>query len=540
SGLTLTKESASYKMDGSTIAAVATPIGSGGIGIIKISGKDALSIAASLFRKSKPTSSPPVNRDSSSDATFKSYQLYHGYVVNPENKKIVDEVLLSVMKAPRSYTREDIVEINAHSGPVAISSILDLVLRHGARLAEPGEFTKRAFLNGRIDLTQAEAVIDIINAKTDKSLEIATTQIKGDMRAAIEGIRDSLLAILTDIEAAIDFPEDVGDILDTEGALEHVELSALEPLRELVGLYQNAHVLRDGLRMAVVGRPNVGKSSLMNRLIKKDRAIVTSVPGTTRDLIEETLNIRGIPVIISDMAGFHETDDPVEVIGLTKAQECIENSDLVLFMVDVSEALTVDDDKIYEIIKDRTVVLVINKIDLVGENTVFEIPDRWEIDHRMNISALYNMGVDALKDLIAAVCVGGSGLEIGNMNIPNLRQKVALDRSLQAIEAFVTGLRNGIHSELGAIDLEEGVSALGEILGISVKEDVLDQIFSRFSTPLNNAKIVSVSTYHDFVPQFLNMIKRTNNDLELFYKECQKLAKKPKTERDLDLHAYSP
>jgi len=468
------------KMDGSTIVAVATPIGSGGIGIIKISGKDALSIAASLFRKSKPASRSPVDRDPSSHAPFKSYRLYHGHVVNPENEQVVDEVLISVMKAPRSYTREDIVEINAHSGPVAISSILDLVLKQGARLAEPGEFTKRAFLNGRIDLTQAEAVIDIINAKTDKSLKIATTQIRGDMRAAVEGIRDSLLAILIDIEAAIDFPEAVGDILDTERTLGQVRLSALEPLRELVGLYQNAHVLRDGLQLAVVGRPNVGKSSLMNRLIKKDRAIVTSVPGTTRDLIEETLNIRGIPVIISDMAGFHETDDPVEVIGLTKAQECIEKSDLVLFMVDVSEALTADDDKIYEMIKDRRVILVINKIDLVGENAVFEMPDPWEISRRMNISALYNIGIDALKDLIAAACVGGSGLESGNMNIPNLRQKVSLDRSLRATEAFVTGLRKGIPSELVAIDLEEGVSALGEILGISVKEDVLDQIFSRF------------------------------------------------------------
>lgn len=467
-------------MDSSTIAAVATPIGSGGIGIVKISGKNALPIAATIFRSEKTTLSAPIDNQRSSDSSFKSFRLYHGHVVNPDTGQVVDEVLLSVMKAPRSYTREDVVEINAHSGPVAISAILDLVLKQGARLAEPGEFTRRAFLNGRIDLTQAEAVIDIIHAKTEKSLEIATGLVKGDLRSFIEGVRVSLLEIRTDIEAAIDFPEDVGDILDTDKTLGSVTHGIVEPLKELVNLYHSAHFLRDGLKLAVVGRPNVGKSSLMNRLIKKDRAIVTSVPGTTRDLIEETFNIRGLPVIISDMAGLHETDDPVEVIGITKAQECIENADLVLFMVDVSVPLTRDDYKIYEIIRDRQVILVANKIDLVDGGANFKTPDEWGIPRRADISALYRIGLDALKDMIATISVGEFGRERGNMIIPNLRQKIALDRALQATEAFAEGLRTGRPSELIAIDLEDAVAALGEILGISVKEDVLDQIFSRF------------------------------------------------------------
>ena len=405
-------------MDRSTIAALATPVGSGGIGIIKISGDNALSIAASIFRKSTPP--PEALSDSLRDpygppgSSFKSHRLYYGHVVDPESNRILDEVLLSVMMAPYTYTREDVVEINAHSGPVAIRGILELVLKKGARLAEPGEFTQRAYLNGRIDLTQAEAVIDIINAKTQKSLEIATAQVKGDMRECIEAIRGSMLEILTDIEAAIDFPEDVGDILEPSRTVEFVRRNIVEPLNDLVNLYDDAHVLRDGLKLVVVGRPNVGKSSLMNRLIKKDRAIVTPIPGTTRDLIEETINIRGIPVIISDTAGLHETTDPVEVIGISKAQECIDDSDLVLFMVDVSEPLTHEDDKIYETIQEKETILVLNKIDLVDEDFGFEMPDMWRRRHSVRTSALYNIGFTGLKDLIADVSMGEFNLEIGN------------------------------------------------------------------------------------------------------------------------------
>lgn len=470
--------SSRLQMNGSTIAAIATPVGSGGIGIIRISGQDALSIASSIFQRLHPSS--PPGRFGRERGCFKSYRLYHGYIVDPENQRVLDEVLLAVMMAPNSYTREDVVEIQAHCGPVVLSSILELVLKSGARLAEPGEFTKRAYINGRIDLTQAEAVIDVINAKTNKSLEIAAAQIKGNMRTSVETIRDSLLHILTEIEAAIDFPDDVGEIVDTDTAIEVIQSKVVDTLKSLINRYKNAHVLRDGLKVVIAGKPNVGKSSLMNCLLQKDRVIVTSIPGTTRDLIEDTLNIRGIPVTITDTAGLHETDDPVEVMGIKKTREYINNSDLVLFMVDASCPLTSDDYKIYEKINGRGLILVINKSDLVDDEFNLDIPDDWVKIPRIKISALYNRGLDPLKDLIAKVSLHEGGFDAGNTIIPNLRHKLALDRSLLAASSAVEGIRAGTPFELIAIDIKEAIDCLDEITGAAINEDVIDQIFSRF------------------------------------------------------------
>jgi len=317
-------------MEYDTIAAIATPTGSGGIGIIKISGKDAFSIAEAIFQKSHASRGEGSSESKALSFPLKSHRLYHGHIVNPGTGQVLDEVLLSAMKAPRTYTREDVIEINTHSGHIVMASILDLVLQQGARLADPGEFTKRAYLSGRIDLTQAEAVIDIINSRTQKSLEIATSQIKGNLKNRIESIRGSLIDIITQVEAAIDFPEDVGDVIDAVSVKQILDKEIIGELSDMVEQYENAHFLRDGLKMIVVGRPNVGKSSLMNRLIQEDRVIVTPIPGTTRDLIEETLNIHGIPVIIADSAGLHETKDPVEVIGIGKTKDYIHASDLIL------------------------------------------------------------------------------------------------------------------------------------------------------------------------------------------------------------------
>lgn len=467
--------------DSSTIAAIATPIGSGGIGIIKISGKDSFSIAGSIFRRTGSSSDfSPDNSPSADFVPFKSHHLHLGHIVDSENGRVLDEVLLSVMPAPHSYTREDVVEIQAHAGPVVLSSILDLVLKKGARLAEPGEFTKRAYLNGRIDLTQAEAVIDIINAKTNKALEIATAQIKGEMRRRVESIRDSLVHLMSEVEAGIDFPDDVGEIIDVERTIEGIETKVIDKLKDLVSGYENAHILRDGLKLTVVGRPNVGKSSLMNRLLKKDRVIVTSSPGTTRDLIEETLNIRDIPVIITDTAGLHETDDPVESIGIRKTQEHINSSDLILFMVDASCSLTKDDYKIYEKFSNKRMILVINKSDLVDDGFEPEIPDFWNEMPKIKISALYNRGINELRDLIAKISIGEGTFNGGNTIIPNLRHKLALERSLQAVSSAVSGIQENAPFELIAIDLREAIDSLGDIVGLSTSEDVLDQIFSRF------------------------------------------------------------
>ncbi|MEE8554128.1 MAG: tRNA uridine-5-carboxymethylaminomethyl(34) synthesis GTPase MnmE, partial [Desulfobacterales bacterium] len=459
-------------MDNNTIAAIATPTGFGGIGIIKISGKGALSIASSIFQRSTASSDKPKDTNSAFFSSLKSHQLYYGHVVDPANGRVLDEVLLSVMLAPHTYTMENVVEINTHSGPVVQTSILDLVIKKGARLAEPGEFTKRAYLNGRIDLTQAEAVIDIINSRTDKALEIATSQIKGRLKKNVESIRQSLINLLTEIEAAIDFPDDVGEIINTEAAIEVLENHVIVDLKDLIEHYENAHILRDGLKMVVVGRPNVGKSSLMNRLIQDDRAIVTSIPGTTRDLIEEILNIHGIPVIIADTAGLHETDDPVEVIGIRKAQEYINGSDLVLFMVDASDSLTSEDYKIYETINDKQMILVVNKSDLVEDDFELEAADSWKKIPIIKISALYGSGINELKDLIAKLTIGEHGFEVGNKIIPNLRHKIALERSLQLSVSAVEEIRKGTPFELIAIDILEAVDTLGEVIGVTVKEDV--------------------------------------------------------------------
>ena len=468
-------------MEYDTIAAIATPSGSGGIGIIKISGKDAFSIAEAIFQNSHASRGEDSSESEALSFPLKSHRLYHGHIVNPGSGQVLDEVLLSAMKAPMTYTREDIIEINTHSGYIVMASILDLVLQRGARLAEPGEFTKRAYLSGRIDLTQAEAVIDIINSRTQKSLEIAMSQIKGNLKKRIESIRGSLIDILTQVEAAIDFPEDVADVIDAVSLRQILEKKIIGELSDMVAQYENAHFLRDGLKMIVVGRPNVGKSSLMNRLIQDDRVIVTSIPGTTRDLIEETLSIRGIPVIIADGAGLHETKDPVEVIGIGKTKEYIHASDLILFMIDASDSFTMEDQEIYKtIIGDKRIILVINKIDLVENNFNFEIPETWKKIPSVKISALYGDGLSSLKDLIAKLAIGDHRLEVQNRIIPNLRHKIALEKSLEFVVSASEELCKGTSYELIAIDIKETLDKLGEIIGSVAKEDVIDQIFSRF------------------------------------------------------------
>jgi len=466
-------------MDPSTIAAIATPPGSAGIGIIKISGPDAVSIASTIFVKAGKKTALPAGPASENPAVLESHRLYLGHILDPETGRTLDEVLLSVMRAPHSYTGEDVAEINTHSGMTVLRAIMDLVLRIGVRLAEPGEFTKRAFLNGRIDLTQAEAVIDIINARTEESLDIAAAHIKGEFKECIGTARNALLGVMTLMEATIDFPDDVEPV-EIRTVMETLQGAVVNPLAELVAHYRNAHILRDGLNLAVAGRPNVGKSSLMNRLIQKDRVIVSPNPGTTRDYIEETLNIHGIPVIIADTAGLHETLDPVEVLGIQKTREYISRSDLVLFMVDASVPLNSEDHQIFETVKAKNVILVLNKQDLVTDPDTARLPDSWQLLPQVRISALYNQGIDRLKDLVASVSMGDARLDLRIKMIPNLRHKQLLDKGLQAVRNALEAIRTGNPLELVVIDLQETADALADIIGINVKEDILDQIFSRF------------------------------------------------------------
>ena len=471
-------------MDNSTIAAVATPGGRGGIGIIKLSGPRAVSIATAIFSpaesKHKATCDKTPRPKENSRAGFQSHRLYLGHIVDPANRRIVDEVLLCFMKAPRSYTKEDVVEINAHGGQIAVNAILELVLRQGGRIAEPGEFTKRAFLNGRIDLTQAEAVIDVINARTDKSLQAAAGQIEGKLKRSVEPIREFLIDFLTRVEAGIDFPDDVAEIVDSKAAVREITACVIQPLKRLIQHHLEGNFLREGLKVAVVGRPNVGKSSLLNRLLQKDRAIVTAVPGTTRDTIEETLNIKGFPIILADTAGLHQTNDPIETLGIEKTIKCIEEADMVVFMVEAQRSLTKEDYEIYNKVHSKPFVIAINKIDLVNGERAVVLPDSWKKKDCVKISALYDRGLENLKEKMILTGFGKEPIDIETAIVPNLRQKLLLEDCLRASEIINRELENGTPMELIAIHLREAIDSLGQILGTNVKVDVLNEIFSRF------------------------------------------------------------
>jgi tRNA modification GTPase len=455
-------------MDGDTIAAVATSPGAGGIGVVKISGPQAISIAVPLLR---PPREPSVLR---------SHHLYHGSVVDPDNQKLLDEVLFSVMRAPRTYTREDVVEIQAHGSRCGLGAILELVLKRGARLAEPGEFTKRAFLNGRIDLSQAEAVIEVVNAQTAEGLELAARQLEGRLSRAIEAIRDPIKDIVVEVEAAIDFPEDLDEIIQAEDFVKRMRQDVTDPLERLLEHYDEGHVYREGVAAAIIGRPNVGKSSLMNRLLQKERSIVTPVPGTTRDFIEETVNIKGIPLRLIDTAGLHDTEDALEAAGVRFTRQCLDEADLVLFMVDCSSPISDEDLRIYDLVRNRKTILVINKIDLVDNRNAREVAGRLQGLPEVKISVLYDKGIDSLKDSVFREVIGQGGATDVPPVVPNLRHKVKIEKALEASRQALEGLNVRRPAELVAVDLREALGALGEIVGVTTTEDILDQIFGRF------------------------------------------------------------
>ena len=456
-------------MEPATIAAIATPPGSGGIGILKISGPMSMGIGRAIFRK-----------DGRPGTFHASHRLYLGHIVDPSSEKIIDEVLLAVMRAPHTYTREDVVEIQAHSGPMVLKRLLEIVLEHGARLAEPGEFTRQAFINGRIDLTQAEAVIDTINARTEQSLGSAAAHLSGRMKDQVSSIRDRLLQMRSETEAVIDFPDEMSDAGALETAGKTLRNAVISPLRDLVDRYESAHVLRDGVRLIIIGRPNVGKSSLMNRLIEKDRVIVTAIPGTTRDLVEETIDIRGIPVTIADSAGLHDSPDTVERLGMQMTRSHMERCDMVLMMIDAETGLTEEDREIYENARHKKPMMVINKIDCMGPAVDARLPGVWDGEVVVKISALYGTGIRGLKDAIARRLMGPGAMETEFDIIPNLRHKMALQKALDAAIDVLGNIDDFAMIEPVSMDLKKAIDALGEILGVHVSPDILDEIFSRF------------------------------------------------------------
>ena len=449
-----------------TIAAIATPPGVGGVGIVRVSGPLAEEITRRLFRPKKTIQ------------TLSSHHFYYGHIVHPETGEIVDEVMVVFMRAPHSYTCEDVLEIHCHGGPLVLRQVLELVLKTGARLAEPGEFTKRAFLHGRLDLTQAEAVLQVIEARTEKELQIATKQLSGYLGEEIKKIRDCLKKFKAHLEVAIDFPEEDVEIVPPETWLPRIEKEVIKPIKQLLDSYRRGRVLREGALMAIVGKPNVGKSSLLNCLLKEDKAIVTSIPGTTRDIIEDVLNINGMPIRVADTAGLHKTKHAIEAIGVERAWEKIAEADIVLLVIDVSRPLDKEDKEIYEKIEEKDIILVLNKSDLTPKIDEKVLNKEFKDLPMVHTSALYGQGIEKLEKTIYHHLLG-KDISIPSF-IPTLRHKQVLERAIEAINRIKEAMVNGLPAVFISVEVKEALDILGEIVGETTSEDILEYIFSQF------------------------------------------------------------
>jgi len=451
-----------YALD-DTIAAISTPLGQGGIGIVRLSGPEALAIAQKLF---KPASTEFPGK-------IESHRLYYGHIVQPRTTQVVDEVLLSYMRAPHTYTRQDVVEINAHGGIAPLREILSLCLEAGARMAHEGEFTLRAFLNGRLDLAQAEAVLDVITAKTEASLRIALAQLGGHLSRRTRGLRSRLIDVLAYLEASIDFPEDEIPPHQVDQDLRLVE-------RELADLLRQAEcgmIYRQGVRVAIVGQPNVGKSSLLNALLRTERAIVTPIPGTTRDTLEETIALQGIPFVLVDTAGISEAVDLIERLGVERSRSSLRQADLVLVVVDGSILPNAGDYRVAELAASRPAIVVVNKGDLPAASDYAQILP--QMPH-VGISALTGAGVPDLEArLVETVFSGGITLSDEPV-VSNPRHRELLRQARMQVVEALEALKHGLSSDLVAIDVTEAVNALGEITGETASEDLLARIFSNF------------------------------------------------------------
>jgi tRNA modification GTPase len=450
-----------------TIAAISTPPGSGGIGIIRMSGAKALPILQQIFE--------PLDRA----CDFESHKLYYGHIVAPDSKQIFDEVLAVYMCSPRTYTREDVVEIHCHGSFLVLQNVLELILSLGVGLASPGEFTKRAFLNGRIDLTRAEAVIDILSARTRKGVDLAQEQLSGSLYQRIDVIRKSLTQMRAVIEVAIDFPDEEIEIIDHSDLIKQLRCEVIEPLQTLLKCADQGKIYREGISVVIAGLPNVGKSSLLNTLLQEERALVTEIPGTTRDTIEEYLDINGMPVRIIDTAGIRDTEEKVEELGIKRARSLINEADLVLFMLDGAREISAADLTLFRAVSHKPVLIVINKIDLIETASGFTGPLKTDAPE-VYISAREQAGINELKQAIfKRVAVGADQWEEKSC-APNIRHKQALIKATEACNRVQDGLLSGFTNDLVAVDLQESLDQLGDIVGETTTEDVLDVIFEQF------------------------------------------------------------
>jgi tRNA modification GTPase len=450
-----------------TIAAIATALGEGSIGIIRVSGSEAIDVVDKLYKGKNKLS------------TVDSHSFNYGHIIDPESRDVIDEVFCAVMKAPRTYTGENVVEIQGHGGIVAIQRILRLVLSHGARLAEPGEFTKRAFLNGRIDLSQAEAVIDVIRSKTDAAMKVAMKQVEGQLSKKIRALRQKMVEMLAHIEVTIDYPEhDVEDVtiqhVITEGDL------VVEEIDRLLAGATTGKILREGLKTVIIGKPNVGKSSLLNALSRTNRAIVTDVPGTTRDILEEQINLRGIPLNIIDTAGIRETEDIVEKIGVERSRSALEEADLVLFMVDASRPLNETDRELLAAVQPYPTIVILNKLDLPRVLELKELRAQAEGKKIVETSVATGEGLEELERAVEDLFLSGGIEGKEGTYVSNARHVGLLERGRREMAEALESARMGMTLDLVAVDIRDCWMSLGEVTGEAIGEDLLDQIFSQF------------------------------------------------------------
>lgn len=467
------------KMLDDTIAAIATPLGEGGIGIVRISGEETLKILDKVFISRSKNDPQKNNTQKNNTATFENRKLLYGNIIDKSNNEIIDEVLITFMNSESSYTREDVGEIYCHGSVIALKKTLELVLRSGARLAEKGEFTKRGFLNGRIDLAQAEAVIDLIKAKTDKGYSIALAQLDGGLSLKITSIRDSILEILAHIIVNIDYPD--SDVEDISYKYLENSLSAIEDaINELLSTCDAGRIIKEGLSTAIIGKPNVGKSSLMNALLRENRAIVTEIPGTTRDTIEEIINVHGIPIKLIDTAGIRETHDEIEKIGIKKSKESYEKADLIILVLNASAKVSEEDLFIIEQIKSKKTIVLLNKIDL-GQELPNEyinglLPDAQIIRSTIN----KGVGLKELEEAIVDYVFSGKVKQDDSLLITNTRHKLLLEGARDSVRDAIEMTTKKEALDFIEVDIKKTWELLGEIIGETISENIIDEVFSRF------------------------------------------------------------
>ena len=454
-------------LDTDTIAAISTPLGEGAIAIVRLSGEDAIVIANKMF-EGKDLENVP------------SHTIHYGKIVDPETKEMLEEVMVTVMHAPKTFTTEDVVEINCHGGLASVNRVLELALSYGARIAEPGEFTKRAFLNGRIDLSQAEAVMDLIRAKTDKAMNVALKQLDGRLSKLVQKLRQELIETVAHVEVNIDYPEyDDVEEMSHQMLLERTQ-KVYNEVEKLLETAKQGKILREGIKTAIIGRPNVGKSSLLNAFVQETKAIVTDIPGTTRDVIEEYVNVRGVPLRLIDTAGIRETEDIVERIGVERSRQALQESDLILFVLNYGEELTDEDRKLFEAVNGLEFIVIVNKTDLEQKINLDEIHQLANGQKVITASMKEDRGMDQLEEAIAQTFFQGD-IDSGDMTyISNVRHIQLLKQTMQALKDAQHAMEAQMPIDLVQMDVTRAWELLGEIIGDTVQESLIDQLFSQF------------------------------------------------------------